>query len=128
MLYDTSPCVSRSTSIASRMRSPDGGQRDSSLASVRCSSWLRGMMSSSYGVPLQYGQTQTTSSLANSDPLALAQLGLDGGAQDAAAFEPAERPLLFEQLAGHERQPEQLAVGWAIDAPASRPWLMIACV
>ena len=68
------------------------------------------MISSSYGVPLQNGQTHTTSSLANTHPLALAELGLERGAQDAAAFEAAEGALLFEHLARHERQAEQLAV------------------
>ena len=45
------------------------------------------------------------------DPLARDQFGLDRGAQDAPAVEAAEGALLVEDLAGHERQPEQLAVG-----------------
>ena len=44
------------------------------------------------------------------DALARIHLGLDSGAEDAAALEAAERPLLVEDLARHERQAEQLAV------------------
>ena len=43
--------------------------------------------------------------------LALAELGFERGAQDATAFETAERALFFEQLARHEGQPEELTVG-----------------
>ena len=38
-------------------------------------------------------------------------LGVDGGAQQAAAGEAGEAGLLLGELAGHERHPEQLAVG-----------------
>ena len=41
---------------------------------------------------------------------AVGQLGLGGGAQDAAALEAGERLLLLDDLAGHERHAEQLAV------------------
>jgi hypothetical protein len=44
------------------------------------------------------------------DPLAGRQLGLDRGAEHASAGEACERPLLVEDLAGHERETEQLAV------------------
>ena len=44
------------------------------------------------------------------DPLAGGQLGLDRGADDAAAGEAGEGPLLVEDLARHERQPEDLGV------------------
>ena len=46
----------------------------------------------------------------NSTRSLVAEFCLDGGAQDATALEPAERPLLFQQLAWHEWQTEQLAV------------------
>ena len=45
------------------------------------------------------------------DPGAVDELGLDRGADDAAAVEPAEGPLLVEDLTGHERHPEELPVG-----------------
>ena len=43
-------------------------------------------------------------------PLVGGQLGLDRGADHAPAGEAGERPLLVEDLAGHERQPENLGV------------------
>jgi hypothetical protein len=45
------------------------------------------------------------------DPLAVGELGLDGGTEDACALETSERPLLLEHLAGDDGQTEQLAVG-----------------
>ena len=69
------------------------------------------MISSSYGEPLQNGLTHDDVVVGEQDPLAVDELGLDGGAQDAAALEPAEGPLLLEDLARHERQTEQLTVG-----------------
>ena len=68
------------------------------------------MISNSYGEPLQYGADADDVVVGEQHPLAVAELGLDRGAQDAAAFEAAEGALLFEHLAGHERQAEQLAV------------------
>ena len=69
------------------------------------------MSSSSNGAPLQNGHTHDDVVVGEHDPLAVGQLGLDRGAEDAAAVEAGEGPLLVEDLARHERQPEDLAVG-----------------
>ena len=68
------------------------------------------MSSSSYGAPLQNGATHDDVVVGEHDPLAGGELGLDRGAEHAAAGEAGERPLLVEDLAGHERQAEDLAV------------------
>ena len=74
------------------------------------------------------GRRRTTLVVVEHDARAVGELGLDGGAQDAAAVEATERPLLLDDLAGHERHAEQLAVRMGSDAPASRPWFTMACV
>ena len=44
------------------------------------------------------------------DPIAGRELGLDRGAEEAAAGEAGERPLFVEHLAGDEGQAQQLTV------------------
>ena len=86
------------------------------------------MISSSYGEPLQYGQTQTTSSLANRTRLP----ATSSVSTVAHRMHPPSKRLKARCSSrispGTNGSPSSWPCGWAIDAPASRPWLMIAWV
>ena len=114
--------------MASRMRLADRGQATRRSASVRCSSWWRGMISSSYGVPLQNGQTQTTSSLANTTRSPSASSASTVAHRMQPPSKRAKARSSSRISPGTNGSPSSWPWGWASDAPASRPWLMIACV
>ena len=126
-LYDTSPTAACRWRMASRMATPTAATVRSSL-SVRCRSWLRGMIINSNGDPLQNGQMQMTSSLANTTRFE----STSSASTVAHKMHPPSKRLnprcSSSTSPGTKGRPSNCPCGCANDAPASRPWLMMAWV
>ena len=86
------------------------------------------MSSISYGAPLQYGVTQTTSSSANTTRSPDAS---SASTVVHSTHPPAKRAKARSSSRispGTNGSPRIWAWGWASEAPASRPWLTMTCV
>ena len=80
------------------------------MASWRCSSWWRGIKQQLERRTAPERRDAHDVVVGEHDTFPIGELGLDRRADHTATGEAGERPLLVEDLAGHERQAEHLGV------------------